>query len=519
MKNSFDIYTYDVKSSTYVDEIISEIRSNHKEYLLVHLSAFIHNTVLSHNFTTALNKSFENIEIVKLKHDDKNSMHVTVYTSDTILDDQKDVLLEEVYHNSSNLSESLNVTSKNMLDRFFIDSLTNLPNIYKLRDVMLDDENQTMIVISLDNFKDLNDFYGYLVGDFIIENFSKKINLLLEEEETLYRLNSTEFAIVHKNKMNFFELKEYLNDLYNKISNNFCEYISTKIYLDITLASSHSVDSEHTFSKVSMALKYAKNRHLPFWIYEESGHFENIYENNLIISNTIRVAIESKKVLPYFQPIIDNVTEEIFSYECLARIVDDNGIIYLPDTFLPLAKKSKLYHQITKTIIEKSFEVFSLNSYHFSINLSIEDIMNNEMYDYILDKLANCNFASRVTFELLESDAIDDFKKVNQFFTEVKRHGSSIAIDDFGNGYSNFSYLTKLDVDYIKLDEVLIEDIDTNKNSYLVTKTIVNFAKELGIKVVAEYVHSSSILSIIKSLGIEYSQGFYIDKPKVDIKL
>ena len=139
--------------------------------------------------------------------------------------------------------------------------------------------------------------------------------------------------------------------------------------------------------------------------------------------------------------------------------------------------------------------------------------MSEEIYTFIIESLKKYNIGGRVTFELLESEAIIDYNKVTRFVTEVKRFGAKIAIDDFGSGYSNFSYLTKIHVDYIKIDGALIKDIDVSKNSRLITQTIVEFAKKMGIETIAEYVHSSTVESVVKELGIDYSQGFYIDEP------
>ncbi|MDX1295433.1 MAG: EAL domain-containing protein, partial [Sulfurimonadaceae bacterium] len=153
----------------------------------------------------------------------------------------------------------------------------------------------------------------------------------------------------------------------------------------------------------------------------------------------------------------------------------------------------------------------------FSINLSIEDIMNHDIYDFIIEKLKQYNFGKRVTFELLESESIEDFKRVSRFITEIKRYGAQVAIDDIGSGFSNFSYLAEIDVDYIKIDGSLIANIDKNANSRLIAETIVSFAKGMGIETIAEYVHSSTVLSTVKQLGIDYSQGYHIDEPHPQI--
>jgi len=245
--------------------------------------------------------------------------------------------------------------------------------------------------------------------------------------------------------------------------------------------------------------------------------FENEYENNLKISNVVRYAVNDSKIVPYFQPIVDNKTSHIHKYECLARLLDENNNVISPTLFIPIAKRIKVYNFVTKIIIEKSFKVFETNNYEFSINLSMEDIMNSEMFHFILEKLKHSNASSRVIFEILESEAVQDFNKIARFINEIKRYGAKIAIDDFGAGYSNFSYLIKMNVDFLKIDGSLIKNIDTDKNSCLVVETIVDFANKLGIKTIAEFVHSSTVMDKVKEMGIDYSQGYHIDEPLVSL--
>ncbi len=198
--------------------------------------------------------------------------------------------------------------------------------------------------------------------------------------------------------------------------------------------------------------------------------------------------------------------------------MDENDNVISPELFIPISKRIKVYDEVTKTIIDKSFAVFEQNDYGFSINLSMEDIINGEIYRFILDKLKSSSASKRAIFEIVESEAVKDFDKIMRFIKEVRRYGAKIAIDDFGDGYSNFSYLIKMDVDYLKIDGSLIENIDTDNNSYLIVETIVDFANKLGIKTIAEYVHSSPVMDKVVEMGIDYSQGFYIDKPSLELE-
>ncbi len=420
--------------------------------------------------------------------------------------------------NIEELKKELESVQEKLMEQFYVDYLSSLPNLYKLRSDLECNEAFTLIILNIDNFKILNDFYGFIVGDFILESVANKLKTFFNDI-SVYRVASDEFAIVLKEKLNFYQLKLYLEELSKKISHLEFVYAHTNIYVDATLSSSASSTNENIFSKVNMALKYAKEEGLKFWIYEDSMQIGNEYENNIKFAIKIRKALDSGGLIPYFQPIIDNVTGNIVKYEALSRLVDKNGIVHPPNMFIPAAKKIKVYDKVTKEVIKKTFDTFKDNSLEFSINLSFEDIVNPEINKFIIDKLKVSQMGSRVTFELLESERVKDFQKVIRFFNEIKRFGVKVAIDDFGSGFSNFSYMTKLSPDFIKIDGSLIQEIDTDKNAQIVVETIVDFARKLGIKTVAEYVHSSTILSAVKQMGIDYSQGFYIDKPQPQINL
>ena len=116
--------------------------------------------------------------------------------------------------------------------------------------------------------------------------------------------------------------------------------------------------------------------------------------------------------------------------------------------------------------------------------------------------------------EIVESDGIENYEEVSKFVTSVKKYGAQIAIDDFGAGYSNFEHLMRLNVDYIKIDGSLIKNLTTNKNSEIIVETIVSFAKKMGMKSIAEFVHSKEIMEKAALLGIDYCQGFYFSEPK-----
>jgi EAL domain-containing protein (putative c-di-GMP-specific phosphodiesterase class I) len=165
-------------------------------------------------------------------------------------------------------------------------------------------------------------------------------------------------------------------------------------------------------------------------------------------------------------------------------------------------------------MIEKTFEIACPLNMEFSINLCYEDISNRYFREYIYKKINTCNKAENIIFEILESDFIEDFNIVKDFATHVRTFGCKIAIDDFGSGYSSMENILKLKPDIIKIDGSLIKNIDTSLESKTIVKNIVNMAKELNAKTVAEYVHSKEVYEVVKTLDIDFLQGFYLAEPK-----
>jgi EAL domain-containing protein (putative c-di-GMP-specific phosphodiesterase class I) len=229
----------------------------------------------------------------------------------------------------------------------------------------------------------------------------------------------------------------------------------------------------------------------------------------------LKNVVEDSNIEPYFQAIYNANTLKIEKYEALMRLIEPKTKeIFSVFPFLQTAKKIKLYENMMQIMIEKTFDkVCSLNI-EFSINLCYEDISNDSFRKYIYKKINECNKPKNIIFEILESDFIEDFNIVKDFATHVRSFGCKIAIDDFGSGYSSMENILKLKPEIIKIDGSLIKDIDTSLESKTIVRNIVNMAKELNAKTVAEYVHSKKVYEVVKTLNIDFLQGFYLAEPK-----
>ena len=413
---------------------------------------------------------------------------------------------------------SMQSVFNHMLDsieyQFYNDNLTGLYNRKKLIEQLEKNKNATLLIINIDLFQEVNDLYGNDIGDTVLKEYATLLQEMIHCDCcSLFRLHSDEFAILCTQEMDLDELEKFaINIVDTTAKKEFHIDGATIISISSTVGLSYG---EHLLlTNADIALKFAKRQKKKYLVYQTSMKAEHEYEQNMKWTKRIKEAIENNKIVPLFQPIVCCKTKEIIKYEALMRMLDDNGEYIAPIHFLELAKKNKLYHDLTKIIISKAFEQFKNSDYMVSINISVYDILNEEIVNLIVQKLKQTNIGERISFEIIESEGIENFEQVMDFINKVKQFGCKIAIDDFGTGYSNFEYLMKLKVDYIKIDASMIKNIDRDKNSQMVTETIIDFAKKMGIKTIAEFVHAKPIFEKISEIGIDYAQGYYFGKPE-----
>ncbi len=422
-----------------------------------------------------------------------------------------------------NLEKSFNKMLKFMersrkkeLEHIYKDQITGLPNRVKLNEDLAEFEFPLMVLINIDSFKEVNDFYGVKVGDFILGEVGSAIRSYSEIGEKVYRFAGDEYALLVEAADVDTDIEVYINNLLRLLSNEVFMYNDYEISLHFTAGA--AIGGKNILENADMALKEAKKLRKHFVFFDPSMQVSKQYEHNIKWTKMLRDALDDGRIQPYFQPIIDVKTNSVTKFEALVRLIEESGSPVAPFAFLPVAKKSKLYPRLTKAMIERSFREFELTPFEFAINISVEDIEDKGTREFIYEKLKNFSKPRRVIFEITESEGIENFAEVLDFIKNVKAIGAKMAIDDFGSGYSNFAYLMKLEVDYIKIDASIIKNIANDKNSYIITKTIVDFCKQIGIKTVAEYVSDKEIFERVKELGIDYAQGYFIGEPKKDIK-
>lgn len=416
------------------------------------------------------------------------------------------------------LEKKVNEKTLELRRQLYIDSLTGLPNRISLLNDIKGVADGALLIINIDDFKEINDFFGHIAGDNILKKFSYRLKAMFDNiyNIELKRLSGDEFALFFMEKPSIVHFTQTAQTLIQDTEKMVFFHEKNELGIRITIGGVYQL--EGALEKADIALKSAKKQQKSFLLYDEKLNVEEQYKENMEWVKNLKKAIKEDKIVPHFQPIYNNISNKITSFECLIRLIDNDNNIVGPYKFLTVAKKSRLYSKLTRIMVEKSCAYFEHLDYDFSINLSVDDILNNDTVDFIKENIKKYKVSKKIIFEVLESEGIENYEEVSFFIHEMKALGCRIAIDDFGSGYSNFEHLLKLNTDFIKIDGTLIKNLDTDTNAQVVVETIVDFSKRLNILTVAEFVHSEEILKKVKDLGIDRSQGFYLCEPQGQIK-
>ncbi len=402
-----------------------------------------------------------------------------------------------------------------LIKLLYTDNLTKKPNRSKLIDELQHNEISinSLAIIDINSFKEINDFFGNKIGDLVLIEVGKIIekNIKKFSNLKLYKFPSDTYCITGEKigKNDFLAtIKNIVSNIYKHSINLGQHEIDARVTVGISFS-----NKNNKLITADLALQAAKKDNKDYLVFYDKLDNLQEYENNMKWTKKLKNALNKDKIIVYYQPLINNITLQIDKYECLVRMVDTDKIIS-PFFFLDISKKSNQYTKITRIVIEKAFKKFHDLDYEFSINISYEDIEDITFLDFIKEKMKKYNVKNKVVFEILEDENIKNYDILIKFVDEIKNLGSKVALDDFGSGYSNFEHILKMNVDFLKIDASLIKNIVTDKNSLKITKTVIEFAKSLGLKTIAEYVENEKIFNIVKELGADYSQGYYFSEPK-----
>ena len=426
-------------------------------------------------------------------------------------------LQKQLLKHNTNLENEISTKTKEIHEKRYTNILTGLPNRSKLLEEATIYKFNKMALLNIDNFQSVNDIHGEEIGNVTLKITAVFLQRQIEEMNLhLYHVGGDEFAIVTYDEDDNFS-KELFIELVEKLLQNYIDedfvYRGQNLNLMISAGIAFS-GRKKMLAYADMALKDAKKRNVHISIFDDH-ELEKIHQSDMESHKKILHALDNDDIISFFQPIIylkDN--SKPTKYESLVRIKEDNGDLIQPFNFLDVAKTNRIYNKITKAVLTNTLAVTAKYNIPCSLNISLADIDDKKTMEMFFNTLDKYEYNELLTIELLETEDFVNYDDVYQFCLKLHSYGIKIALDDFGSGYSNFAHILNLPIDYIKIDASLISNINKDKNSRIMVETIVELAHRLKIETIAEYVSSKEILDIIKEIGIDYAQGFYIGKPE-----
>jgi len=409
------------------------------------------------------------------------------------------------------------------------DSLTGLPNRQFFMETLrksldaAEGENQDMVLMffDLDGFKGVNDTHGHDVGDKLLIESSKRAQRFLRHGDLIARLGGDEFLILLYNDPNDIVVMDIAERIIKEISKPFVIH-NWEIFISVSVGIARAADAKYNLSDFVSNADVAmykskvkgKNTHTIF--------IPTMMEDNkrrLLIANSIAGGLRNNEFKVYYQPKV-NTHEQIIGFEALLRWTNHELGFVSPSEFIGIAEQSGKINQITEWLLQEVMFDYAKILEHFgentlvSINLSAHDLKSTKTLALIISLYQRYLINPKcIEFEVTESTYLENFDMANEFFENIRRLGSSIALDDFGTGYSSLSYLTKIELNTLKIDKQFVDDLGISKRSTLITKTVIEMAKQLNLNICAEGVETRQQMDFLIENGCHQLQGYLFGKP------
>ncbi|MDO8961802.1 MAG: EAL domain-containing protein [Methylophilus sp.] len=414
------------------------------------------------------------------------------------------------------------------------DALTGLVNRQEferrlnvaLNDVKISNAQHIFCYMDLDQFKVVNDTCGHRAGDELLRQISLILSQRVREEDTFARLGGDEFGLLLTNcdVQNALLIAEEMRSMvedFRFVHDNRMFKIGVSVgMVEIT----SDMQDLGDITSYADAACYAAKDNGRNQIHLFRHHDDDLARRHVEMEWVSRInsAMDDNRFCLYCQPILplQDDNSNIF-YEILIRKIDVDGTIILPMAFIPSAERYHLMSKIDRWVINKTFSIYhqliNTNEQHdflLSINLSGMSLSDKGLLSFIKDQFELYNVPhNKICFEITETSAIINLTNTITLMQELKAIGCKFLLDDFGSGMSSFAYLKNLPVDYLKMDGGFVKDITRNDIDLAMAKSIQSIAEAMKIKTIAEFVEDAETMKLLKKMGVDYGQGFYLSSP------
>jgi diguanylate cyclase (GGDEF)-like protein len=378
-------------------------------------------------------------------------------------------------------------------------------------------DRSALIYIDLDNFKLINDSLGHTVGDKVLAEVATVLQKSIRTEDVPFRLGGDEFAILLRD-VDLAKAKEISERILSRIKDvafsDSTKTLTVRASIGITTVDG-TVAGEEVMAFADAACYSAKvHGRSRVEVYDIGDESMLEFRSQAPRAAEIKEAIANQRFEILFQPIVDLQTLTPTFYEVLLRL-PSNGKLLLPGAFLPAAERFQLIPEIDRQVINKALPHLSANGkLCLAINLSGQSFADQTLADFIEDSFKAADVKPcRVTFEITETAMIANLSAARTMMHQLRGAGFHFALDDFGAGFSSFSYLRDLIPNYLKIDGSFIQDAENDHSKWIFVEMMNDIAHRLKIKSIAEFVELEATLGKLREIGVDFAQGFLFGEP------
>jgi diguanylate cyclase (GGDEF)-like protein len=425
------------------------------------------------------------------------------------------------------ISRRLNAKNKELEYQAFHDKLTGLPNrlllVDRLEQALLESERHgksfALLLMDLDNFKDLNDTLGHHYGDELLQQVGEKIKQSLRKHDTLARLGGDEFAaILHNTDLDgaLVCINKLLTNMKTPHSINET-LIESKASIGIALYPIHGNDYKILLQRADVAMYQAKKTRTGYAVYDSSLDSDSM--RHLQLMNELRSSIKSNHISVFYQPMILLNTNRVVAAEALARWHHPEMGFISPDEFIPVAEQTGIIRMLTLFVLNTALLDCKKwrdkgNDIRISINISPHCLQDESFPKNLQSIVDNSGMTPKnVELEITETALMQDLNSTRKVLQRFYNAGYKLSIDDFGTGFSSLEYLKKLPVDILKIDKTFVMDMFENEGDAAIVQSVTELAHNFNYKVIAEGVENEKTLQKLIAFDVDIVQGYLFSKP------
>lgn len=386
-----------------------------------------------------------------------------------------------------------------------------------------------LFYLDLDRFNLINDLEGHDFGDRLLVEVVGVMHATLDRDHIAARIGADEFCLFVENisQADALALAERLRqamDGYQVAAIRDSYHISMSIgvsMLDPAAVPTHPGELiTRAHQACYMAKSFGRNR---VHFYDEQDSDVHTRQKDMLWVPLLREALVANRFFMVFQPVVRVMDGAITHYEVLVRMRGKLSEVFQPGDFIPVAERMGLIHQIDLWVVENAIDFLaalpeSQSNVSLTINLSGHSFQGNDLYTLIRQKLEWSWVApSRLTFEITETATVANHHQTREMIARIRSLGCRFALDDFGSGFSSFDYIKKFPVDYLKIDGQFIRTLLDDETDRVLVKAMIEIARKLGKRTIAEFVDNPAVLSLLSQLGVDYVQGYLLGRPSTEL--